>query len=109
LLISYGLMPLLDLLIGEDQNNPPEAVVPQLERERYYRWLTWLTVPLHFVALVGCAWWMGTRPVVVGGADARLRGRHRLGARQAEPGASAKWRGYARSVVTSVGPTNAKS
>jgi alkane 1-monooxygenase len=33
LLISYGLMPLLDLIIGEDQNNPPEAVVPQLEAD----------------------------------------------------------------------------
>ena len=60
LLISYGLMPLLDALIGEDLNNPPEAVVPQLEEDRYYRWLTWATVPLHFVALVGCAWWVGT-------------------------------------------------
>jgi len=61
LLISYGLMPLLDALIGEDQNNPPEAVVPQLEDDRYYRWLTWVTVPLHFVALIGCAWWAGTQ------------------------------------------------
>ncbi|WP_395701152.1 alkane 1-monooxygenase [Aquabacterium sp.] len=60
LLISYGLMPLLDALIGEDRNNPPEAVVPQLEQDRYYRWLTWATVPLHFVALIGCAWWVGT-------------------------------------------------
>ena len=57
LVISYGLMPLLDALIGEDENNPPEAIVPQLENERYYRWLTWMAVPLHFVALVGCAWW----------------------------------------------------
>ena len=61
LAISYGLMPLLDALIGEDENNPPEAVVPQLEADRYYRWLTWATVPLHFAALVGCAWWVGTR------------------------------------------------
>jgi alkane 1-monooxygenase len=61
LVISYGLMPLLDMLIGEDENNPPEAVVPQLEDDRYYRWLTWITVPLHFVALVGCAWWAGTQ------------------------------------------------
>lgn len=61
LLISYGLMPLLDYFIGEDENNPPEAVVPQLEADRYYRWLTWLTVPLHFVALIGCAWWVGTQ------------------------------------------------
>jgi alkane 1-monooxygenase len=61
LLISYGLMPLLDALIGEDENNPPEAVVEQLEQDRYYRWLTWATVPLHFIALIGCAWWVGTR------------------------------------------------
>jgi len=60
LLISYGLMPLLDALIGEDENNPPEGVVAQLEDDRYYRWLTWATVPLHFVALIGCAWWVGT-------------------------------------------------
>jgi alkane 1-monooxygenase len=60
LLISYGLMPLLDHLIGEDENNPPDAVVPQLDADRYYRWLTWATVPLHFVALIGCAWWVGT-------------------------------------------------
>ena len=59
LLISYGLMPLLDALIGEDQNNPPEAVVPQLDADRYYRWLTWATVPLHFIALIGCAWRLG--------------------------------------------------
>jgi alkane 1-monooxygenase len=61
LLISYGLMPLLDHLIGEDENNPPEAVVPQLDADRYYRWLTWATVPLHFAALIGCAWWVGTQ------------------------------------------------
>ncbi|MBL0085392.1 MAG: alkane 1-monooxygenase [Ideonella sp.] len=60
LLISYGLMPLLDAWIGEDTNNPPEAVVPQLDADRYYRWLTWATVPLHFVALIACAAWAGT-------------------------------------------------
>jgi alkane 1-monooxygenase len=52
---------LLDWLVGEDVNNPPEDVVPQLEQDRYYRWLTWATVPLHFVALIGCAWWVGTQ------------------------------------------------
>jgi alkane 1-monooxygenase len=61
LVISYGLMPLLDWLIGEDLNNPPEAVVPQLEADRYYRWLTWAIVPLHYVTLIGCAWWAGTQ------------------------------------------------
>ncbi len=81
LLISYGLMPLLDALIGEDPSNPPEAVVPQLETDRYYRWLTWATVPLHYVALIACAWWAGTQDLswwallilaYVAGADAGL-------------------------------------
>lgn len=61
LLISYGLMPLLDALIGEDRNNPPEAVVPQLDADRWYRWLTWATVPLHYVTLIGLAAWVGTQ------------------------------------------------
>lgn len=61
LLIGYGLMPLLDALIGEDRNNPPEAVVAQLEADRYYRWLTWITVPLYFATLLICAWWAGTQ------------------------------------------------
>ncbi len=81
LVISYGLMPLLDALIGEDENNPPEAVVPQLEVDPYYRRLTWATVPLHYVALVACAWWAGTHDLswwaflvlaYVAGADSGL-------------------------------------
>ena len=76
ILISYGLLPLLDALIGEDRNNPPESVVPQLEEERYYRWLTWATVPLHFAALIGCAWWVGTHDLAWwGGADRGVCGR----------------------------------
>jgi alkane 1-monooxygenase len=63
LLIAYGVGPLLDGWLGEDRNNPPEAVVAQLEEDRYYRVLTWLTVPLHFVTLIGCAWWAGTQPL----------------------------------------------
>jgi alkane 1-monooxygenase len=61
LVIAYGLLPLLDFFIGEDENNPPESAVPDLEADRYYRWLTWATVPLHFVTLIGCAAWAGTQ------------------------------------------------
>jgi len=81
LLISYGLMPLLDAWIGEDENNPPEEVVPQLEADHYYRWLTWVTVPLHFVRLSAALGGSERRIVVVGAAAARLCRRHRLRAR----------------------------
>lgn len=60
ILLSHVCMPLIDYVVGEDVNNPPEEVVPELEQDRYYRWLTWITVPLHFVTLLACAWWVGT-------------------------------------------------
>lgn len=60
LLIAYLVNPVLDWVLGEDTNNPPEAVVLQLDRDRYYRVLTYLVVPLHFISLIGAAWWAGT-------------------------------------------------
>ena len=43
-----------------DTNNPPEEVVIQLDRDPFYRVLTYIVVPLHFVSLIGAAWWAGT-------------------------------------------------
>ncbi len=66
-LSTYVFAPILDWLLGEDRNNPPEEVVPQLERDRYYRYLTYITVPLHFVTLFGCAWYAATASLSVWG------------------------------------------
>jgi len=60
---SYVIAPLLDWLIGEDSNNPPEEVVMQLERDPYYRRLTYIVVPLHFITLIFCAWYGATQPL----------------------------------------------
>lgn len=61
LLVNYGCGPVLDWILGEDRNNPPEAVVMQLDQDRYYRYLTYAAVPLHYVAfLVGC-WYAATQ------------------------------------------------
>lgn len=54
---TYAFAPLLDWLLGEDENNPPEEVVRQLERDKYYRRLTYAIIPLHFAALIGSAWY----------------------------------------------------
>ena len=42
----YLIVPVLDLLIGEDLSNPPEEVVPLLEADPYYRWITYALVPI---------------------------------------------------------------
>ncbi len=55
LLLNYVLAPIADVLFGADSNNPPEEVVHQLDQDRYYRWLTYAIVPVHFAALIGVA------------------------------------------------------
>ena len=65
LLVPLAMMfimgPALDWLFGEDENNPPEALVPQLEQDAYYRVLTYLTVPLHYFTFLAVAIWVGTQ------------------------------------------------
>ena len=60
---NYVVAPFLDWAIGEDQNNPPEEVVMQLDRDPYYRRLTYIVVPLHFITLFGSAWYAFTQPL----------------------------------------------
>jgi alkane 1-monooxygenase len=50
------LMPVLDTVLGRDESNPPEWAVPQLEADRFYRWATYLFLPLQFAGLTFGAW-----------------------------------------------------
>ncbi|NIL93244.1 MAG: alkane 1-monooxygenase [Woeseiaceae bacterium] len=67
LLLNFGFGPILDWILGEDTNNPPEEVIMQLDTDRFYRRLTYATVPLHFVTLIGAAWYAGTADLSVPG------------------------------------------
>jgi alkane 1-monooxygenase len=61
------LIPLLDIVIGDDASNAPEDVVAWLEQDRYYRWITYLFLPLQFLTLFVGLWLMtrdGGLPVV---------------------------------------------
>ena len=60
---NYVIAPLLDWLIGADSNNPPEEVVMQLDRDVYYRRLTYAVVPLHFISLLASVWYAATQPL----------------------------------------------
>ena len=58
-LFVFVLLPVLDTLVGTDRSNPPESAVQLLEQDRYYRWCTYLYLPLQYVAL-GLACWLWT-------------------------------------------------
>ncbi|REF01036.1 alkane 1-monooxygenase [Thermomonospora umbrina] len=54
--LLYGLFPILDLLVGKDSNNPPESVLTWLEGQRYYRWCTYVYIPVQYAGLVVACW-----------------------------------------------------
>jgi alkane 1-monooxygenase len=57
----FGVIPIIDGFVGDDGGNPPEELVAQLQQDRYYRWMTFLYLPLQYGGLVlGC--WAWTRP-----------------------------------------------
>jgi alkane 1-monooxygenase len=43
-------VPLIDLVAGLDRSNPPDDVIEALENDRYYRWITYLFLPIQYVA-----------------------------------------------------------
>jgi alkane 1-monooxygenase len=54
--LVFGIFPLLDLAIGMDARNPPDGVIKWLEQDRYYRWCTYLYLPVQYAGLALACW-----------------------------------------------------
>jgi len=66
----FVIIPILDLLLGLDPNNAPDEILAMLENDRFYRWVTYLFIPLQIVGfLVACyvlgggTFWTVTEPL----------------------------------------------
>ena len=62
-IVILVVVPAIDLATGLDRSNPPDDVIEALEKDRYYRWITYLFLPIQYVGFVGAMWLIG------GGAD----------------------------------------
>ncbi|MBT8139582.1 MAG: alkane 1-monooxygenase [Gammaproteobacteria bacterium] len=62
LLMGYLILPIVDLLVGEDHSNVDSAKLDQLQEDPYFRYLTYLAIPSHFITLLALAWFVGTQP-----------------------------------------------
>ena len=51
-IVILGIVPLVDLAAGLDPGNPPDDLVATLERDRYYRRLTFGFLPVQYAALL---------------------------------------------------------
>lgn len=58
-IIILGVVPAIDLVAGLDQSNPPDDVIEQLEQDRYYRWITYLFLPIQYAGFFGAFWVIG--------------------------------------------------
>src|SRR5688572_14178426 len=58
--LVFAVFPVLDILIGLDPSNPPDSVLKWLEQDRYYRWCTYLFIPVQYAGLIFACWqWAG--------------------------------------------------
>jgi alkane 1-monooxygenase len=67
-IVILGVVPAIDLVAGLDRSNPPDDVIEALEKDRYYRWITYLFLPIQYAGFVG-AFYLLSHPDVVGGMD----------------------------------------
>ena len=68
-IIILGVVPAIDLVTGLDRSNPPDDVIETLEKDRYYRWITYLYLPIQYLGFVAAfVWiakpeWLGVAPL----------------------------------------------
>jgi alkane 1-monooxygenase len=55
-ILVFAVFPPLDLALGMDARNPPDSVIKWLEQDRYYRWCTYLYLPIQYAGLVFACW-----------------------------------------------------
>src|SRR5204862_3783979 len=51
-IIILVIVPAIDLFAGLDRSNPPDDVIEALEQDLYYRWITYLFLPIQYVGFV---------------------------------------------------------
>ena len=54
--VFFVVIPLIDLAAGLDPNNPPDEVLERLENDRYYRWITYLFIPMQYLTVLWTVW-----------------------------------------------------
>jgi len=68
--LVFVLIPLLDVVVGPDSENPPDSALAWLEHDRFYRWAIYLYLPAQYVSLMLACWfWSGGGGVVLNDLD----------------------------------------
>ena len=85
-IVILVVVPAIDLVAGLDRSNPPDDVIEALEQDRYYRWITYLFLPIQYVGFVGAMYLIAR---AVGGGPRACSTRSASRSRSAASAASA--------------------
>ncbi|MCW2733614.1 MAG: alkane 1-monooxygenase [Mycobacterium sp.] len=59
-ILTLVIIPILDYLVGPDAENPPESALAFLEDDPFYRWATFMYLPIQYSSVVLACWlWSG--------------------------------------------------
>ncbi len=64
-IVVLVIVPAIDLMTGLDRSNPPDDVIEALEEDRYYRWITYLFLPVQYAGFLAVFWLIGTGDLAV--------------------------------------------
>ncbi|OHU26883.1 alkane 1-monooxygenase [Mycobacteroides franklinii] len=55
-ILVFGIIPVLDWVVGADSANAPESALKSLQNDKYYRWATFAYLPGQLLSLVLACW-----------------------------------------------------
>ena len=65
-IVILGIVPLIDWTVGRDPSSAPDDAIEALEADRYYRWLTYLFLPIQYAGFVLALWYIARGGLSVG-------------------------------------------
>jgi len=76
----YMLVPLIEMLVGEDTSNPPREAIPALRDDPFYRWSAFSALPIAYFTWIFGAWFIANEPLSLNGYIAVLVANGLMGA-----------------------------
>ncbi|MEE4244713.1 MAG: alkane 1-monooxygenase [Kangiellaceae bacterium] len=64
-ILFYCIIPIGDIIVGDDKSNPPESIVPQLEHDKYYRVITFALLPILLATFFFVCWFVTSQDLTI--------------------------------------------
>lgn len=62
-LFAFVLVPLADLVVGNDPSNPPEEIAQALQADPWYRWIVLAYLPVQYAVWGWSVWYVAAHPL----------------------------------------------